>query len=327
VEIGRTYLMRDEQYGMMVRDTLNPRVRGSAMANPEHVALVRQRAAGIRAWREKNPNENLDLRGAHLEWANLRGAALEGANLRGAHLEEAHLEEANLTGAALHRANLIRAILNGAILTDACLWETQRAGWSIRGVICEAVYWDEDRKDRTTYAPGEFERLYADKTKIVLRYEGGINPIEVATLPALIQQMEARYPGCVLRLRSIEEGPGGVTVTLVVDDPGDVDPAEMATMKAELEDVGRRLISAERKALEAEIQRQMADHTLKYLSDEVLPSLVKSVQPKYAIRIEGGGPPPMIGDSQGDTYHIPGQAGAIGPGAHAHDMTFNQLRN
>lgn len=291
------------------------------MANREHVKLVRRGAAAIYDWRAKWQNKQLDLTGAHL-----RGTQLMKVDLAGVDLAGALLQGADLTGASLRMANLIHAALDGAILTDTHLWETQHAGWSIRGVICEAVYWDQDHKERTIYVPGEFERLYADKTKIILRYEGGIHPIEIATLPALIQQLEARYPGCILRLHSIEEGPGGATVTLVVDDPGEIVPTAIEALKAELEERGQALIIAERTALEAQNQREKAEYALGYLAHEVLPSLVRSVQPKYAISLTQGGPS-VIGDSQGDIYHIPGQAGAIGPGAHAHDMTFNQLWN
>src|SRR5262249_7752218 len=132
---------------------------------------------------------------------------------------QADLREADLSGTDLRLANLVKVNWDRATLTDACLWETQRAWWSIQGIICEAVYWDKDRKERTLYSPGEFERLYADQTKIVLHYAGGISPIEVATLPALIQRIEANE-GCVLRLQSIQEDAGGAIVTLVIDDLG-----------------------------------------------------------------------------------------------------------
>jgi Pentapeptide repeats (8 copies) len=260
------------------------------------------------------------LEGAVLENAHLEVAELQGAHLQGAYLEFAVLENADLRGADLRGTRLIRAILDGAILTDACLWETQRARWSIQGVVCEVVYWNEDRAERTTYAPGEFERLYADKIKIILHYKGGINPIEIATLPALIQQIEGKYPGCVLRLCSIEEASSGATVTLVVDDRGEIDPAEIGTMKAELEEAGRRLISVERRALQAEAQQRQVEYTLRYLSHEVFPKLVQSVHPRYAINITGGR------QTMGDTF-IAGQVGAQGPGAHAHDMTFDQRWN
>jgi hypothetical protein len=268
------------------------------------------------------------LLGANLLWAgcshaNLRGADLSGANCSGALLRGADLSGANCSGALLvgvdfNQANLINANLNGAMLTDAWLWETRRAGWSIQGIICEAVYWDKDRKERTIYNPGEFERLYADQTKIVLHYEGGMNPIEVATLPALIQRIEATHPGCVLRLQSIQEAPGGATVTLIVEEGGGRNPAKIAAMKAELEEQGRRLLSAERRALEEEAQRLYVEHTLRYLSHEVLPRLLESGRPNYSFSITGGK------QTMGDTY-IAGQVGAQGPSAHAHDINFNQL--
>src|SRR5262249_15517126 len=144
------------------------------------------------------------------------------------------LSGAILMGVDFRQANLIEINLNGAMLTDAWLWETQRAGWSIQGIICEAVYWDKDRKERTTYSPGEFDRLYADKTKIVLHYKGGITPIEIATLPALIQRIEAIHPGCILRLHSIQEAPGGATVTLVVEEAGQDNPSKLAEQLKEL---------------------------------------------------------------------------------------------
>ena len=140
------------------------------------------------------------LIGATLSGAILLGADLSGADFSGADLWRADLREAFLREADCRATKLIEVNLNGATLTDACLWETQRAGWSIQGVICEAIYWDKDRQERITYAPGEFERLYADKTRVILKYAGGIlSPIEVATLPSMIEIMQ-KWSNCVLRL-------------------------------------------------------------------------------------------------------------------------------
>jgi len=166
--------------------------------------------------------------GAQLGGAQLRNVDLSGLEFSGANLSYLDLSGLDLSGANLWTANLINANLNGATLTDACLWETQRAGWSIRCIRCEAVYWDSARRERTLYSPGEFERLYADKTKIVLHYKGGMSPIEIATLPVLIQQIEATPPRCVLRLQSVQDAPGGATVTLVVEDIGEGDPTHIA---------------------------------------------------------------------------------------------------
>ena len=65
----------------------------------------------------------------------------------------------DLTGANLSEGNLFGANLDGATLIDACLWKTQRVGWSIKGVVCERIYLDEERKDRKTYGLGEFEPI------------------------------------------------------------------------------------------------------------------------------------------------------------------------
>jgi hypothetical protein len=52
------------------------------MADPEHVALVKQGAEAIRQWREENPGVRLDLAGADLDEAYLGGAILR--EVRGA---------------------------------------------------------------------------------------------------------------------------------------------------------------------------------------------------------------------------------------------------
>jgi hypothetical protein len=113
------------------------------------------------------------------------------------------------------------------MITNACFWETQRAEWSIKGINCEAVYWDKTRKELRPYAPGEFERLYAETFKIKLYYSGGIDFIEIATLPALIQQIEDKYPGCSLRFQTMQDDAGGHSVTIAVDNLGKYDFAAL----------------------------------------------------------------------------------------------------
>lgn len=82
------------------------------MANPEHVAIVKQGAAAIAAWRaQQSSYVMLDLAGTDFGGANLSGSDLSGANLR----------DANLAGTDLHRANLFMALLIGADLTGANL--------------------------------------------------------------------------------------------------------------------------------------------------------------------------------------------------------------
>jgi hypothetical protein len=319
------------------------------MANRIHLDILRQGVNTWHRWREYNPKvvpdlrqEDLsgvylsgarlsgallrgtqlnraDLSRAHLRGADLRGAVLRGADLSGAILRGADLvgticEQVNFGNADLRTARLINANLDGATLTGARLWETQRAGWSIKEVLCESVYWDEKSKELTTYNPDEFERLYAEKVRVLVRYPGGISPLEVVALPAFIQHLESSRPGCRLRFESINEGPGSAVVTVVIEDAGDTSPAQMerlrADIQAEAEEKARRL----REALESERASVLILATevrrLEWVVDKLLSRPTFYLQRGDAI--------------VGDEYNI-GQAGAVGPNAHAHDMTFNQI--
>ena len=167
-----------------------------------------------------------NLSGAYLMWANLIGADLSGADLSGANLYCANLMEANLEGANLKATDLsittlITADLDRATLTDAVLWQTQRAGWSIKDIVCERVYWELGQGEKPTdYAPGEFEKLYSERLKIVLNYPGGISRVELTTLPMLIRELE-RSHACTLRLMSVNEAAGGARVEIAIEDAGE----------------------------------------------------------------------------------------------------------
>ena len=96
------------------------------MANPEHLAKLKEGVEAWNAWRETNPDVRPDLDGADLREADLRRANIREANLREtslyrADLSEAYLSGAYLSGADLNKANLFRANLSGAILSKANL--------------------------------------------------------------------------------------------------------------------------------------------------------------------------------------------------------------
>ena len=113
------------------------------MANPEHLAKLKEGAKAWNQWRKQNPYLDLDLhegglQGADLEGADLSGADLSGADLSRADLLEADLSHANLCGtdlsgahlriANLSEARLIKADLYGANLREADLGAANLSG-------------------------------------------------------------------------------------------------------------------------------------------------------------------------------------------------------
>lgn len=252
------------------------------------------------------------LNSADLSEAVLSNAALQGADLIEANLSSAMCKETDFSGADLRLARLIRTQLNGATLTVAHLWQTQRAGWSIKDVVCESIYLEEDVV--TIFAPGEFERLYSDKIKIALFYKDGINPLEFSTLPALVKHLEETSPGCGLRLESISDAPGGAVVTLTVEDASESHPKGLEELKAELEATAKQVIEYQRKMLTEREVRLQLEGEVKQL-DSVVNKLI--MKPSFILHNQGD-------TIMGDTYNTK-QAGAVGRYAHAHDMTFNQI--
>jgi uncharacterized protein YjbI with pentapeptide repeats len=95
------------------------------MANPEHLAKIKEGVEAWKSWRIANRGINPDLSGADLREANLREIDLNGANLRYTNFTKADLREADLSaflsGATLTMANLRKARLTYADLKRADL--------------------------------------------------------------------------------------------------------------------------------------------------------------------------------------------------------------
>jgi uncharacterized protein YjbI with pentapeptide repeats len=229
-----------------------------------------------------------NLNSANLRFANLSKSNLSGADLRAAHADYADLSEANLTGAALFRtglntadlsrakltgadlraATLLQAKLNEAILNDAMLWETQRGGWIIEGIVCKRAFWDKNAKDPTTYEPGEFERLHSDQACIELFYQGGVSKFELNTLPALLQHLASLHQGANIRLKSIEETGGGAKISISV---GDSDPETVEKIRTD----AVKVYQAQLALRDNEILR--LDTEKKYLESFVSERLIKAM--------------------------------------------------
>jgi hypothetical protein len=283
------------------------------MANAKHLAILRQGVDAWNAWR-KEPSVRPNLGGA-----NLSGTKLDQADLIRADLTMAKLIGAKLIEANLIQANLIDACLDGADLTGAKLWETQRGGWSIKNVICRVAFWDRDDKEPIKYEEGDFERIFAEKPRIVLRYPGGMSPIDLLALPMVVERLQAEHPGSELHVRSVQNDGGGASVTITVEDragrSAEAFGQEMVRIQAKLE-----CIVEERDRLQKRLDLivpQVLSEVGKFLA---LPRQeIHLHRPTGLTTIEGFA-------MSRDTHNIPGQAGAVGPGAQARNNTFQQIQ-
>jgi uncharacterized protein YjbI with pentapeptide repeats len=263
-----------------------------------------------------------DLSYADLSNADLIGANFSKSDLSGRNFTEKNLSGADFQNANLQRSCLINANLDGANLTNAHLWETQRAGWSIKGVICQSVYWDKEAEKKSIYTEGEFEKLFTDLIKIQLSYKGGISLLEIATLPSLIQHLANTFPDCSLRFVNIHEDSGGKVVELAVEDIEDLSKEQIKQLQTALEKEAQQQVEYQRKALSEREKRLELEGEVKQLS-LVVDKLIQ--RPNFIIQsMRDLG----INDEKNDTYNISGgQQGAVGRNAHAHDMTFNKTIN
>lgn len=119
------------------------------MANPEHIAKLKEGVEVWNQWRENNADLKPNLRGAdlsdtslnraNLKYANLirtrlTRANLSGANLKYANVSDANLIQANLSDVNLRYANLDRANLLDAKLTKANLEDVDLESTNLKGV-------------------------------------------------------------------------------------------------------------------------------------------------------------------------------------------------
>jgi uncharacterized protein YjbI with pentapeptide repeats len=120
------------------------------MANPKHVARLKEGVEAWNQWREKDSSMRLDafgndafvtdLSGADLSELNLNAANLHLTNLANTNLEarslvNADLSRADLRGANLHRSNLVGANLSAANLCQANLTFSGLFGANFDGAI------------------------------------------------------------------------------------------------------------------------------------------------------------------------------------------------
>ncbi|MFZ0318607.1 MAG: toll/interleukin-1 receptor domain-containing protein [Candidatus Sulfotelmatobacter sp.] len=91
------------------------------MANPEHLAKLKEGVKAWNAWRSEHPEVKVDLEDTDLSGLDLRSADLGGADLGGTKLVRAKLNSADLSRANLGSARLNEADLRWAYLLEANL--------------------------------------------------------------------------------------------------------------------------------------------------------------------------------------------------------------
>jgi uncharacterized protein YjbI with pentapeptide repeats len=138
------------------------------MANPEHLAILKQGVEEWNKWRRAHPEIRPELSVANLSGANLSGANLNGAILTVANLYESTLSEANfsmaiLDGADLRLAKFIAARLTFASLVNVNLSEADLRKADLSRAFLTKVDLSEARLNEANFSEAKISRVvFAD---------------------------------------------------------------------------------------------------------------------------------------------------------------------
>jgi hypothetical protein len=145
-------------------------------------------------------------------------------------------------------------------------------------------------------------------------------------LPLIVERLQAEHPDCALHIRSVQDDGSGAMVTITIEDlAGRSDEAfaqDVEMLRGDLTILQQRLQQAEQLRLEAEASYRV-------MVRDIVPMLLERALPKTEVNVgQITGPTIIEGSTMSrDTYNIHGQTGAVGPKAHAYDMTFQQVQN
>ncbi|MBV1911168.1 MAG: pentapeptide repeat-containing protein [Kangiellaceae bacterium] len=229
----------------IVLDGCDLRKQNLAGKDLSHASLKRADLRGADLRRAIFNHANLTstlLAATILDKCQFKHANLTEVNLSALNLAGANLYSANLTGCNLSGTNLSESNLAKANITDTTLFNINSIGWDISDICCEYAYWDQGATNKTIYAAHEFEKMYAESLTIDLKYEFRLTANEIATLPILIEHLQAHHWGVSLRLKSVKDVAGGALVRLVVDEVGHYSVKELENS---LKEEARRIQNAQ----------------------------------------------------------------------------------
>jgi len=109
------------------------------MANPEHLAILKQSVTLWNAWRKTYKFVTPDLSGEDLTGIQLPHANLSGVNLRRSTLTRGHLYQANLSNSNLYQVEFYRADLSLATLCDSDLSGAKFHNTDLSGATLEGA--------------------------------------------------------------------------------------------------------------------------------------------------------------------------------------------
>jgi hypothetical protein len=197
----------------------------------------------------------------------------------------------------LSNTNLIKSNLSGADITGSIIFGASRDEWKIDGIKCEYIFFDLNGKIRIPsirdYKPGEFESLYKHLPTVEYYFEHGFFPIDAILMNRVVQGINEKHPEFELKLDSFHSRGQPHAVFTVLHK--EVAEGALNQIKAGYESRIAKL-KGEREALERCFNRALEEPR----------TIIKRIE-------------------MGDTYEIKGQTAAVGRGAHAHDITFNQV--
>jgi uncharacterized protein YjbI with pentapeptide repeats len=145
------------------------------MANPQHLAKLKESVKAWNTWRSEYPDINVDLTRVDLRTANLRGANLVGADLTGTILYKADLSKADLSNTKLHRVDFKLAKLCGARFVMATSYRANLSGADLTGAQFNDARLDEAILYRANLTGVSFEDAHLDGADLTEANLNGAN--------------------------------------------------------------------------------------------------------------------------------------------------------